>query len=827
MYFLLGLLLLTALPQVARTQPAGADQVDSLRKAFRRTKPDTNRVNLLLALGNVYAAGKEERTRDLDTALLLSQQAYALSRSLNYPRGQGLSNLLTAQAYRKKKETQKGKDYAQRAIHLLTKHGSLRDQAEAYTERANYWVVSEAGIEESIRINEKIVSLLRRMGDTLKLAGELVHRGDLYQLQSKNIESLGVLKEALALYQAIGHQQLQLAYDRLGFVSAKMGDYESAVGYGLLAVKAAETFRDSVKLGEIYNRLGTTYKELNEPHKALFYFNQSLRVARTQYHMSTIILVSSTITDMVEIYTSTPHTFTRKEAADVQAALAHVQKILNRRPEDRNDVDCQVAVASCLVGYYGRLQRQYEKAQPYCKQLEGLLNANLGDEYRVYINSILIPFYVGSRQYQKARVLLAQNEKLCQKQAYKQQLSTNHLWWFKLDSAQARFAQAITHYQHYKALSDSLIGERTKQRTTLLEVQYETQEKELRIVALRQESKLHAIELERAKTTRNYIIAGAGMLLLLLGVIYNRYRLKQRSNRQLQAQQDELQAQQEELMTQHEELQAQQEIMQAQQVEIHQKNEHLSEVLVEKDALLLQKDILIGEKEGLLKEKDNLLIAQERLLEEKERLLKEIHHRVKNNLQVVMSLLNSQASSLKDQAALSAIQESQHRVQAMALIHQKLYQSEGVARIPMNAYIKEVVAYLQDSYQLSQPVSFHLSIDNIELDITQAVPLGLIINEALTNAFKYAFPSCEAGNVSLSLHRLGDTTCALTIADDGVGLPEGYDPLQSRSMGMRLLHGFSAQLGGELAITSREGLSIGLVFEEERLGPMHTTAQYA
>jgi two-component sensor histidine kinase len=310
------------------------------------------------------------------------------------------------------------------------------------------------------------------------------------------------------------------------------------------------------------------------------------------------------------------------------------------------------------------------------------------------------------------------------------------------------------------------------------------------------------------------------LLLLLLGVIYNRYRLKQRSNQLLEAQQQKLQTQQQALQAQHQELQAQKDVLQAQQEEIHHKNEHLSQLLLEKDSLLGQKDTLLEEKEGLLQDKDHLLSGQERLL-------KEIHHRVKNNLQVVMSLLNSQADSLQDKAALSAIQESQHRVQAMALIHQKLYQSEGVARIPMQDYIEEVVAYLSDSYSLSQPVRFQLDVEPIELDVTQAVPLGLIINEVITNAFKYAFPDGRSGTVCLSLLRLAEATYQLTIADDGVGLPANYDPSQSRSLGMTLLHGFSGQLGGELTITSQAGLSINLVFEEEQLSPSYARTVYA
>jgi two-component sensor histidine kinase len=238
---------------------------------------------------------------------------------------------------------------------------------------------------------------------------------------------------------------------------------------------------------------------------------------------------------------------------------------------------------------------------------------------------------------------------------------------------------------------------------------------------------------------------------------------------------------------------------------IHKKNLSLQSLLGEKNALVHQKD---------------------RLLAEKERLLREIHHRVKNNLHVVMSLLNSQAALLKDQAALSAIQESQRRVQAMALIHQKLYQAQGVARIPMLAYIEEVVAYLHECYSLYGEVRFYTEADEIELDVTQAVPLGLIINEAVTNALKYAFPGESPGQVMVALQRLEEGNCRLVVADDGVGLPAGYDPCQSRSLGMTLLHGFSAQLGGDLTITSSRGLTITLVFQEEQLSPTYSRTSY-
>ena len=123
-----------------------------------------------------------------------------------------------------------------------------------------------------------------------------------------------------------------------------------------------------------------------------------------------------------------------------------------------------------------------------------------------------------------------------------------------------------------------------------------------------------------------------------------------------------------------------------------------------------------------------------------------------NNLQVGMSLLNPQADSLRAGAALSAVQD-QHRVQAMALIHRKRYPPEGVARIPMAGYTEEGVSCLSDSCNLSRPIAFHLSVDDTEPDVTQAVPPRLITNQAITNAFRYAFPGGRAGNGNHTLQR--------------------------------------------------------------------------
>jgi two-component sensor histidine kinase len=177
-----------------------------------------------------------------------------------------------------------------------------------------------------------------------------------------------------------------------------------------------------------------------------------------------------------------------------------------------------------------------------------------------------------------------------------------------------------------------------------------------------------------------------------------------------------------------------------------------------------------------LEKKNNKIIKNkngqlQHLLTEKDWLVKEIHHRVKNNLQIVMSLLNSQSAYIDNELALTAIHDSQHRVHAMSLIHQKLYGLENVSSIDMSVYIRELVTYLADSFNTGQRIHFELKLEPLEMDVSQAVPLGLILNEAITNSFKYGFPDGRSGVMSILLGMSTPDHYSLIISDNGIGMP--------------------------------------------------------
>src|SRR5450432_3745095 len=205
----------------------------------------------------------------------------------------------------------------------------------------------------------------------------------------------------------------------------------------------------------------------------------------------------------------------------------------------------------------------------------------------------------------------------------------------------------------------------------------------------------------------------------------------------------------------------------------------------------------------------------EHLVDEKEFLLKEIHHRVKNNLQIVISLLNTQSKFLNNEEAIAAISESRHRMQAMSLIHQKLYQSENAAFVAMPTYIRELVDYLDMSFNVGQRIRFELEIDPIDLDISQAIPVGLILNEAVTNCIKHAFKDRPNGIIRIAMKDLMDELVFLEISDNGKGLPPDFDFTTSQSLGIRLIRGLIEQIGGELNFSDRDGCRIATTFRQD------------
>jgi two-component sensor histidine kinase len=333
---------------------------------------------------------------------------------------------------------------------------------------------------------------------------------------------------------------------------------------------------------------------------------------------------------------------------------------------------------------------------------------------------------------------------------------------FLTDSATNNYLAAIRHQNMFNQLSDynaRLVKDREVKR---LQIAFETQKKEAEIrqnsqniALLKQRTIAQQDKLRQSQQIRNLIAGGLVLALVIIALLYHQYQLKQRSSK-----------------------------------------------------LVLGKNVVITEKNNQL----------EQLLTEKEWLLKEVHHRVKNNLHTIFCLLESQAAFL-DNDALKAIENSQNRIYAMSLVHQKLYQSDDIKEVNMSLYFAEFLMFIADSFDLNaRGIRILQEVEPIKLGISVAMPLALILNEGVTNAIKYAFEGRETGTIRVSLKQA--EMIELTIADDGIGM-EDVDHLEYNSLGVQLMRGLSADIGASILFELNSGTVITIRFSEEYLSDHH------
>ncbi len=196
-------------------------------------------------------------------------------------------------------------------------------------------------------------------------------------------------------------------------------------------------------------------------------------------------------------------------------------------------------------------------------------------------------------------------------------------------------------------------------------------------------------------------------------------------------------------------------------------------------------------------------------------ILQEIHHRVKNNIQIISSLLSLQSHYIKDKMYVELLKESQNRIRSMALIHEKLYQSKNLASIDFNEYVETLVHDLIRSYGMNTAkIALTMKVENISLNIDAAVPCGLIINELVSNALTHAFPDGREGEITVTCNLHGDAL-ELVVSDNGVGIPEDLDFKNTDSLGLRLVTILAEdQLNGKITLDRSKGTAFRITFRK-------------
>lgn len=206
----------------------------------------------------------------------------------------------------------------------------------------------------------------------------------------------------------------------------------------------------------------------------------------------------------------------------------------------------------------------------------------------------------------------------------------------------------------------------------------------------------------------------------------------------------------------------------------------------------------------------------EESIKEKEVLLKEVHHRVKNNMQVISSILNLQSSYIDDETALSILRESQDRIKSMSFVHESLYQSNTLSEVNFSEYIRNIAGNLFHSYGRPEGgISMQYELEEVFLNLDTSIPCGLIINEVVSNCLKYAFAGKEKGVIRIEFSKLSDGKLKLIIGDDGIGLPSNFDIENAETLGLQLVTTLVTQVSGELDIKTNKGTQFSIVFKEQ------------
>jgi two-component sensor histidine kinase len=767
-FFLIHCLLYCCLPNSTFAQ-----ELELLKTELAKTKADTSRVITLIKLGKYFEGYAASSPNNTDTAHYYLNSAIALSKKIG-------SVDLHYQALSEKAQTYILQTNFKSADTLFVQITDYYHKKKNYQKEADYWTIygnvlphddPRVLLTRSKSFN-KAYELYKLGNDRLKIADGIGKVADADLNMGKYDKAEKELLIAISEYKAIKFPRIYYGYYMLSEVYSRKGQPQKELLTKIECMKACDADSNRSDADALFFSIsvGVSYQENNKFPQAIPYFKKGIELSfklndQNRYYLSIYGIIGSCIAlkkynAALSYLSNVPKKFAKKTLTQESQCLAKKMQLFNFLGRNKE--------AGTLIPMFKKV---------FGEMYQTLAADNFYYAVDKFIKSYdpLPQHYIQTKQWSK----LAEELKFLQALPFKTKnfSAPSRILFFsykyKLDSAAGNLSEALKGFQLIKRMQDSLNNAATTKQINEMEANYNSVKKDRTIQSLNNNALIQKERLEKVNRERNIILAIVLGAMTFVVVIFFAYRGKQRSNVRLQKKQEEINTQ----------------------------NSRLS--------------ALLGEMERLLGDKDSLLKRQEDLLLEKEWLLREIHHRVKNNLQIVMSLLYTQSAYLQNTDAIEAIKDSQNRVQAISIIHQKLYNKSNVATIVMADYINDLVRYLKTCYDCSRrKIKFREELDVVNLDISQAVPMGLILNEAITNCIKYAFDD-GGGDIVIQALLSAPETILLSVSDNGRGLSSNFNLSETSSLGMEMMKALSKQLGGSFQIKSNQGVLVGVEFKIE------------
>lgn len=626
---------------------------------------------------------------------------------------------------------------------------------------------------------QKCIAIALQIGNKQLAARAYMQEAYLYLQRAEYLKADAEARKALILLEKNeGALKKYAPYHLLMLTSLGRSKHDSAMYYGLEALRNAEATEQWQDIHYIYMYMGTVYflakgamnQSVDALKKYLLFCEKYQRPIHPSFFRvySEALRLTGKITEAAEYmktFDVTNPLYTPVEIAQLYTAFGRVCTFTKQLPQAEKYYQAAIAEAEKIplpnrmaiyisVGEFYYSIKKIDKSRIYFEKALGLADTvNLAIN-RINVHNYLFLLDTIDKKYVSA---IAHGTAFIR---WKDTLNTitarNNIMEFQTKyetekkERDIRLLTARVKEQQYKAAARKIDLELLNNKLKLQESEADRKQKDIyiknqSISLLTKENSVRKNQLDKISTERKAILGGIGLLVVISGLLLYQSRIKHQSN-----------------------------------------------------ATIMKKNVQL-----------------QQLVQEKELLVKEIHHRVKNNLQTVVSLLESQSVYLTNEA-LRAVQDSQNRIHMMSALHQSLYQGDNMSTINMAAYLPLMASYLKDSFNTAEQIQFQFSISPVELEVSQAVPVGLIFNEAVTNAFKYAFTdSKEQKKIELDMRVAEDGKVTLVIADNGKGLPDGFNIDENTGVGL----GFTLirslvknDLKGKLSIKKERGTEISVIF---------------